>query len=483
MKKVISICLSLLVLLVSFSGLTVHAAGSLSANASSTSVIVNNTVTLTLTYNGDGAPIAAIDAFVHYNVSTFQFISCSGAEFNPNAAGVIQISYYPPPSGIASETVTIKLTFKAITPGSSNFSITTTEFVNDATGKDFDNKPSRQITVSATNPTLSNNNNLSSLRPSSGTLTPAFKAGTTSYTISVPYTTTSLSLSAVAAANGATVSISGNNSLAVGKNTRVITVTAPNGDPKKYTVVITRAQQPVTTPDPGPSTPPDDPTPPESDPLEVEVNGVIMTIADTQPAVDIPQGFSWNSTTINDINVSTAVNETAGVTLVYLTIPNDQLGNFYIYDASAGKFYPFCPLTSGGGSYILREMPLDQAAPAGTIAGKKTFGDIERDVFLYTDSTLSDLALVYATSPAGNTALYTYDETDGSMQLYRAIVTAAGTVIDSQPTTDGTFFGFIMQNQSVFLIIAAVLGGLALLIASIILLIFFVRRDKTVGKH
>ncbi|HEV7402338.1 MAG TPA: cadherin-like beta sandwich domain-containing protein [Chthoniobacteraceae bacterium] len=83
---------------------------------------------------------------------------------------------------------------------------------------------------------------LATLALSGVTLTPAFAGGTTSYTASVPFTTTSTTVTATASSAAAVVNGStGNQPLSVGTNTLNIVVTAENGNATPYTVVVTRA--------------------------------------------------------------------------------------------------------------------------------------------------------------------------------------------------------------------------------------------------
>ncbi len=96
---------------------------------------------------------------------------------------------------------------------------------------------------------LGGNNNLQSLSVSSGTLTPAFAAGTTSYTVDVASGVTSVTVTAQAQDVGASVSI--NNQVTTNRSVTLngagfstpitIVVTAPNGTPKTYTVLVNRA--------------------------------------------------------------------------------------------------------------------------------------------------------------------------------------------------------------------------------------------------
>lgn len=92
---------------------------------------------------------------------------------------------------------------------------------------------------------------LSGLSLSSGSLSPAFSAGSTSYTASVSNATTSLTVTPVVSDAVATVTVngvavasgaaSGPISLAVGSNTVTTAVTAEDGSVNTYTIMVTRA--------------------------------------------------------------------------------------------------------------------------------------------------------------------------------------------------------------------------------------------------
>ena len=471
MKRKLAILLTVLLLIVfCLPVLPVQAAqGSLSASASASSVTVGQTVTVTLTYQGGGAPIASIDAQFRYNASAFEYVSCDSSFIAAaGGAGVVKLSGYA--SGTAPTSVTAKLTLKAIAAGAGNFSVSTSEFSND---NDYSSlgTPSATVAVSVINPTLSGNANLASLQPSSGTLTPKFKAETTNYTVSVPYTTTSLSLSAKAAVSGAKVSVSGSNALKVGQNTQTVTVTAPNGTTKKYTVVITRQEQQTdtsssSTPAPGP----------EDNPLEVEVGGTLMNVSDTQPAAELPNGFSWSSIELNGMTVSAAKNAQEGLTLLYLNSAVDESGAFYLYDSEAASFTLFRPMTVTGGVYALLDMPVDMTAPAGTVAGEVTIGELTVACWQYEDTAQADFYVVYAAGPDGKTGLYVYDAQEGTMQRYREVSLPANTQPDD--TAVNAFVRFITDYRNVILICAAALTGVALVVVAVVLLIILLRKTK-----
>ncbi len=89
----------------------------------------------------------------------------------------------------------------------------------------------------------SNNNNLSSLTVSNGSI--RFNKNTTTYNMEVPFDTASINVSASAEDNKARVSGTGNKNLAAGKNNTIkITVTAENGSTKTYTINVRRGADP-----------------------------------------------------------------------------------------------------------------------------------------------------------------------------------------------------------------------------------------------
>ncbi|PKN24445.1 MAG: hypothetical protein CVU65_11705 [Deltaproteobacteria bacterium HGW-Deltaproteobacteria-22] len=90
---------------------------------------------------------------------------------------------------------------------------------------------------------ISSNANLATLTVTSGTLTPAFSATTTTYTVTVPLAVTSLTVAGTAAdAPYATVVVSPTQpmTLVEGANAATVTVTAEDGTQKVYTVTVTR---------------------------------------------------------------------------------------------------------------------------------------------------------------------------------------------------------------------------------------------------
>lgn len=88
----------------------------------------------------------------------------------------------------------------------------------------------------------SGNADLASLSVSAGTLSPSFSPEVTDYTVNVPNSTASLTVTASSADGGARVSGTGQDlALNVGANEIMVSVVAANGSAKVYTIAVNRA--------------------------------------------------------------------------------------------------------------------------------------------------------------------------------------------------------------------------------------------------
>lgn len=86
--------------------------------------------------------------------------------------------------------------------------------------------------------------NLKSLTVKNGTLSPSFSAGTTSYTIEVPYSVSKLDINAEAADSTSKVNISNPELVAESTTTVTVRVVAQNGASKTYTIKVKRGKDP-----------------------------------------------------------------------------------------------------------------------------------------------------------------------------------------------------------------------------------------------
>ncbi len=461
MKRLVAVVMVVLICLgMGVSELMVSAAsGSVSFVASASSVTVGNSVKLTITYTSSS--VGAGKGTIGYDTNLFQCTEVEGTSLDnrDSAAGVLNFAFAQTSRKNSHKVI---CTFKSKKTGTGTFTLSSEGLATLDEEEIFVENEAKPLTVKVENPAASSNANLASLKPSSGTLTPKFNANTLNYTVEVPYTTTSLLLSAVPADKDAKVTdISGNNTLAVGKNTRVVTVTAPSGVIKRYTVVITRAA------DQGSSGETSTTVPPQGDPLEVTVGEESMQVSDTQPDTTLPLGYGWDSVTLNGTVVAAAKNADNGTVLLWLTPAAGGEGAFYLYDETSGQFTQFRPLTVDSRLYILLPMPAGQETPAGTAAGTCSVGGQETDAFLYEDTALSDYAIVYVTAPDGRTGLYVYDRTDDSFQRYHTVTVAAQTPADDTPAP-GRWQRVLAYVRSHWRLLAVCAAGAAVIIIAVV---------------
>lgn len=113
----------------------------------------------------------------------------------------------------------------------------------DGSMKDYQILATRQASIIA---------DLSALTVSTGTLTPAFSAAQTTYTVAVPNATTSLTVTPTVAQADATVTVNGSNqpvTLNIGANVINVLVTAQDTSvTRNYAITVTRADFPNTAP-------------------------------------------------------------------------------------------------------------------------------------------------------------------------------------------------------------------------------------------
>jgi len=214
----------------------VNAASASTGFSGNNTVYIGNNIEVILSVSTD-TPIVAFQGNLNYDSSKLELISQSSlAPFevaaNGNKIGGMDMTGNISING--SQKV-IKLTFRAKELGSANISFSGDKQVgaNNVTV----NSSGCSKTITITNPP-SSNNNLSSLSVSVGNIN--FNKDTTNYSLSVGANVTSVSISANSEDGGSKINGTGNKSLNYGNNRFDITVTAPSGAQKTYTVNITR---------------------------------------------------------------------------------------------------------------------------------------------------------------------------------------------------------------------------------------------------
>ena len=205
---------------------------------------------VTVTFSVSGSNIQGITAVLHYDSSALTLTGTRqliGDSWSVDMSGGNLLAYDQslnnPISG-SSAVLAVTFRVKSGVAAGTKVSATITDIVtSDGNSDQSLNDASWSASVA---PPPSGNANLSGLSCGSYALSPSFSAGTTEYSVTVPYDVSRLPLDYSAADGGANVSVSGNQ-LSVGVNTVVLTVTAANGATRRYTISVTRQPDPTAT--------------------------------------------------------------------------------------------------------------------------------------------------------------------------------------------------------------------------------------------
>ncbi len=212
------------------SSTTLAASTSLSGN---TSLGEGKSGSASLVVNGQGSLIGVVGGtFTSNNSSCISITSVSSSHsytiVNGNKIAYLDLSG----AGFSSTRTIAKVNYKAV---GTNCSAVIT-YVNDQVGT-IDSIGVSANNSSVTVKSLSNDNNLTSLTTSVGSVN--FSANTTSYSLNVDSSVSSININATAV-NGASVSGIGSKSLNYGNNTFYINVTSASGIKKTYTITVNR---------------------------------------------------------------------------------------------------------------------------------------------------------------------------------------------------------------------------------------------------
>lgn len=205
---------------------------------------------VTVTFSVSGSNIKAISAVLHYDSSaltltgTRQLIGDSWSVDMNGGNLLAHNDNLDNPINGSSAVLAVTFRVKSGVAAGTKVSATITDIMtSDGNSDQSLNDASWSASVA---PPPSGNANLSGLSCGSYALSPSFSAGTTEYSVTVPYDVSRLPLDYSAADGGANVSVSGNQ-LSVGVNTVVLTVTAANGATRRYTISVTRQPDPTAT--------------------------------------------------------------------------------------------------------------------------------------------------------------------------------------------------------------------------------------------
>lgn len=449
-KKIGAIILSICLLLPIFSIVSYAASGSVSVSSKSGNV--GSTVTITCTVKCSTGAIGTADVVLVYDQSSLQYVSGSGGYSLTGGSG--SVVYSGLTSDGTSSSLSFTVSFKILKAG------THTVSVSSANAYDIDevqfapSKGSGKITGKAPTTTTPStpdnddtpqnnkdtNNKLSALQVYPGTLSPAFSADTTSYTVTVPSDTTEVTISAKAASNKAAVTVSGGKDLKLGANEAKVIVVAESGASRAYTLTIMCGEA-----------------------EKIQIGGVENTINENFTDEQIPTGFSRKQVTYNDRQYEAVTNASGSLTLINLQ--SGENSSFYIYNQETQEFYDFVQITLAEGKYII---PLPLSEEVAEFAEHETVTFQVQGKSFDAWKLDEEFGVAYVMNQDGVETLYRYDSIDGTFQRHVDIEVED---VEQTPVEEKTWF----PNEYYMYAIVG-LGAFSLIL--LIAMIYFIASRK-----
>lgn len=446
---VLSICI-----LISICNTYAYAAGSGKVTLSSTSGTEGATVTVSGSISTT-TNMAAAHVVMSYDQSGLKYVS--GSSGVTGGSGSVQLFADTVNNPVKSLSFSMK--FQILKPGSFKVNVENADVTDDGdmnsmsitrgsatvTGKAATTKPSTGNgggTTTPNNPTSpqpnkNGNNKLNSLQVYPGTLSPAFSADVTDYTVTVPGDTTEVTITATAQSSKATVNVSGGKELKLGPNEASVSVIAENGSATSYKITIMCGEI-----------------------EKIQVGGVEHTINENFTDEQIPNGFSRTKVAYKEREYEALTN--AKGNLVLVSLQTGEIADYYIYDKTTQEFYPFIQIVLSEGKYII---------PLQLKKDIKEFGNLEMFTFPFRDKAIDawlldeEFSIICAMNQEGEELLYRYDVVDGTFQRYKDIE------IEPVETEEKTLF----PNEYYMYAIAG-LGALSLIL--FIAMIYFIASRK-----
>lgn len=362
----------------------------------------------------DSGSIARSEMILAYDSSILEFVNGSDAQ---GGAGTISLS------GTAgqSETQVYTLKFKALQSGTTKITVNSQEVYDaDENVMNITHTGSSAIQVSAP-ATYSKDASLKSLQVSPGTLTPAFSADVTSYSVEVGMDTEQLIVNAVTNSANAKTSLSG-TSLTAEENTVVCSVTAEDGTTtKEYTIQVKKVEGGETLSPDDIVEVPDTPTYTPGD-MSATVNGVTYEVAKQFDESTLPEGFEAITTTYHDTEVRAGQGLQKDVILMYLT-DADGNGSLYMYNESKDSFSPWVEISVSSKTIAILPMEEGVEIPVGFVEASidVNVGEDQKKTvsgWVWESDEQHEYCVFYGMNWNGEKGLYRYDFKEMTLQRY-----------------------------------------------------------------
>lgn len=385
MKRIKKIFMAMLIGLL-FPCIVNAASGSINI-ASSSTVVVGNKVTVTVTISS-GTKMGSWQMSLNYDKSYLQLTNSTARD-----GGTFMIDYAEDP-GVLKKTYTF--TFKTLKSGTTKLSVDGYRaYVSSdlsALSLSANTKQIRIITQAELEASYSKNNNLSALEVEGFTLTPEFKTDILEYSVVVPENTKEVNIKATVQDKRASVNGIGTQAVNPGANKFSVVVRAQSGAEKTYVINVEVKDE---------------------NPINVAVNGKNYTVVKIKE--NLPAASLYTETTININGFEIPAYKNDNTNLVLVGLKNEE-GNIslYIYNKDKNEYQEYNEI----GVNKITIYPLTSNEE---IKGYKkdtiTINGVKVDGYYYTKD--SDYVIIYGINvETGDKGFYMYDKKMQSLIKY-----------------------------------------------------------------
>ncbi len=355
--------------------------------ASSSTVVVGNKVTVTVTISS-GTKMGSWQMSLNYDKSYLQLTNSTARD-----GGTFMIDYAEDP-GVLKKTYTF--TFKTLKSGTTKLSVDGYRaYVSSdlsALSLSANTKQIRIITQVELEASYSKNNNLSALEVEGFTLTPEFKTDILEYSVVVPENTKEVNIKATVQDKRASVNGIGTQAVNPGANKFSVVVRAQSGAEKTYVINVEVKDE---------------------NPINVTVNGKNYTVVKIKENLPAASLYTETTININGFEIPAYKNDNTNLVLVGL---KDEEGNIslYIYNKDKNEYQEYNEI----GVNKITIYPLTSNEE---IKGYKkdtiTINGVKVDGYYYTKD--SDYVIIYGINvETGDKGFYMYDKKMQSLIKY-----------------------------------------------------------------
>lgn len=355
--------------------------------ASSSTVVVGNKVTVTVTISS-GTKMGSWQMSLNYDKSYLQLTNSTARD-----GGTFMIDYAEDP-GVLKKTYTF--TFKTLKSGTTKLSVDGYRaYVSSdlsALSLSANTKQIRIITQAELEASYSKNNNLSALEVEGFTLTPEFKTDILEYSVVVPENTKEVNIKANVQDKRASVNGIGTQTVNPGANKFSVVVRAQSGAEKTYVINVEVKDE---------------------NPINVAVNGKNYTVVKIKENLPAASLYTETTININGFEIPAYKNDNTNLVLVGL---KDEEGNIslYIYNKDKNEYQEYNEI----GVNKITIYPLTSNEE---IKGYKkdtiTINGVKVDGYYYTKD--SDYVIIYGINvETGDKGFYMYDKKMQSLIKY-----------------------------------------------------------------